>query len=211
MAPIAEKLTVEFDIAQSPPITCLKAMALWRRAVEQGSVMAAETPIVGLDALKRDAVEPVDLPIYDPEPTPQNPSAIRETPATVAQSGETGQEWIPLSELRPKLRSAPPVEILFPDGSRATLGKWNLIMVESVRWLLASNLLNRSQFPVQQGKRYLIAENPVHSTGTGFHQPKQVGGYFLEASYNADYQVRNTNKVINLGGQDPSQFKVRLR
>ena len=43
MAPIAEKLTVQFNIENSAPITCLKAMALWRPAVEQGSVTVAET------------------------------------------------------------------------------------------------------------------------------------------------------------------------
>ena len=53
MAPIAEKLTVRFDIGQSPPITCLKAMALWRQSVERGSVMPAETPIVGLEDIQR--------------------------------------------------------------------------------------------------------------------------------------------------------------
>ena len=38
MAPIAEKLTVQFDIAQSPPITCLKALALWRPSVKKQAV-----------------------------------------------------------------------------------------------------------------------------------------------------------------------------
>ena len=209
--PASDMRAASFDImAASPAEVCLKAMALWRPAVEHGSVMAAETPIVGLDVVKQAAPKPGDLPSHEPEPTPQEQPATRRPPATATQSSETSQGWIPLSELQPKLRSTPPVEILFPDGSSTRLGRWNLIMVESVRWLLANNFLSRGQFPIKQGKRYLIADNPVHSTGTRFHQAKQVGEYFLEASYNADYQVRNANKVINLAGQDPSQFKVRL-
>ena len=41
-----------FDVmSASPAEACLKAMTLWRPAVEHGSVMTAETPIVGQEAV----------------------------------------------------------------------------------------------------------------------------------------------------------------
>lgn len=211
MAPISEKLTVQFNIEQSPPNTCLRAMALWRPAVEQGSVMAAETPLVGLDAVERDAAEPIVPPIHDTEPTPQGRYATQRPPATVSQSGETGQEWVPLSDLSPQGGDAPPVEIQFPDNSRVVLGRWNLIMVESTRWLYTNNYLNATNCRIQRATRYLVSDAPIHPNGKEFTMPSDIGGsLYVEINYSGFNHVKNAQIIIEHADQDPAQFRVRL-
>ena len=211
--PAINMLVVSFAVrGDTVAEACLKALSLWKHGIAEDTVVAGEAPFLGLKLESQEISRPNAGPGSQLANMTQSPTATSDSPSVRIADATSRNEkvWIPLSELQPKLRSPPPVEILFPDGSSTRLGRWNLIMVESVRWLLANNFLSRGQFPIQQGKRYLIADNPVHSTGTRFHQAKQVGEYFLEASYNADYQVRNANKVINLAGQDPSKFKVRL-
>jgi len=345
MAPIAEKVIVQFDLTHSPGVVCLQALALWHPAVEQDSVKAGQTPLVQrahpeaspivevphpeanfIDATQsapkasRDNQNWISISEFSPQKEDEAPTELRfpddnavqiqnwfmlltETvrwlydnrhlteanpqvrsarslivsdspfhssgrpfawpksigPLYIEAHGHrytltrklrtviirTGQDpaqfkvrlpaqstpsqrsdpssaarvnnadgtlsgWQPLSELRPKLHSVPPIEIQFPDGSSTPVGRWNRIVIETVRWLIGKNLLNRAHLPIQQGRRYLLAERPIHSTGTNFHQPKQVNGLYLEASYNADYQVRNANRLINVADQDPTQFKVRF-
>ena len=196
MAPIAEKLTVRFDIGQSPPITCLKAMALWRPAVEHGSVMTAETPIVGLEDIQRRLV---------------TESTTLNAPSNTVEDGTDTSNWVPLSDLGPQGGDTPPVEIQFPDNSKVTLGRWNLIAVESTRWLYANNYLNASNWRIQRATRYIVSDAPIHPNGKEFTMASNVGSLYVEINYSGLNQVKNARLIIEHAGQDPSQFKVRLR
>ena len=195
MAPIAEKLTVRFDIGQSPPITCLKAMALWRQSVECGSVMPAETPIVGLEDIQRRLVA---------ESTTLN------APSNTVEDGTDTSNWVPLSDLGPQGGDTPPVEIQFPDNSKVALGRWNLIAVESTRWLYANNYLNASNWRIQRATRYIVSDAPIHPNGKEFTMPSNVGSLYVEINYSGLNQVKNARLIIEHAGQDPTQFKVRL-
>ena len=199
MAPIAEKLTVQFDIEQSPPMTCLKAMALWRPAVEYGSIMTAETPIVGLDAIDR----------YTPKPNP----AISQVP-TVQGMNDTpviDQGWISLSEFKPQKHTRPPIEIQFPDYSDTPINHWNTITIEIVRWLFTHEFLNQSNWNIKRNVRYFVSDSKRHSNGSEFKNPHQVGPLWVEGDYTGVDHVKNTCFIIERTGQDPAQFKVRLR
>lgn len=212
MAPIAEKLTVQFDITQSPPITCLKAMALWRPAVEHGSVMAAETPIVGLDAIKPGVAEPIDLPPNEPENALQFRTTITEPNAPTSQTNELEMgNWVLLSDLNPRGGNSPPVEIQFPDNSRGTLGRWNTVLVETVRWLHTNSYLNAGNCRLQRASRYVVSNAPIHPNGKKFTVPSKVGELYVEINYSALNHVKNARMIIEHAGQDASQFKVRLR
>ncbi len=195
MAPIFEKLTVRFAITESPAITCLKAMALWRPAVEHGSVMPAETPIVGLEDIQRRLVA---------ESTTLN--AANNT----VEDGTNTSDWVPLSDLGPQGGDTPPVEIQFPDNSKVALGRWNLIAVESTRWLYANNYLNASNWRIQRATRYIVSDAPIHPNGKEFTMPSNVGSLYVEINYSGLNQVKNARLIIEHAGQDPSQFKVRL-
>ena len=209
--PAINMLVISFALKEDVPAeVCLKAMALWRPAVEHGSVMAAETPIVGLDAVKRAAPDSGDLPIYEPEPTQHEQPATRQEPATVTQSGETGQEWVALSALSPQGGDAPPIEIQFPDNSKVTLGRWNTVLVESVRWLYKNNYLNASNWRIQRGSRYIVSDTSIHPSGKEFTRLVSVGSLYVEINYSALYHVQNAQTIIEHTGRDPAQFKVRF-
>ena len=210
--PAREMNLVSFVInTASTAEVCLKAMALWRPAVEQGHVKMAETPIAGLYAIKPDATEPVDLLTPERELMPQVQHATKRPPASVSQSGETGQEWVPLSDLSPQGGDNPPVEIQFPDNSKVVLGRWNLVVVESTRWLYENNYLNATNWRIQRATRYLVSDAPIHPNGKEFTMPSNIGGsLYVEINYSGLNHVRNAQIIIEHADQDPAQFKVRL-
>ena len=209
--PFDEIKVVSFDLMmESPAEVCLKAMALWRPAVEHSSVMVAETPIVGLDAVQQDATEPVDSLIHEPEPIPQGQPAIRETPVAVTQSGETSRKWIPLSELTPEPRSKP-AELLFPDNMPKEITSWASLTTEIVGWLLNKHHMHPRHYPIQFGERYIISDKPIHPSGSKFKQPKRVENVYVEMNYSGRNQARNSRIIVEYTGLNPAQFKVRLR
>ncbi len=216
--PAFSMMLISFELKEaSPSEICLKTMALWRPAVEQGNAMVAEKPIFGLDTPRQTATigiadnsnamsEP--SPTYTPASAPQ-PSAL--IPAiSVPNTGQTHQGWMPLSELSPEPRSKPS-ELLFPDNSHIRITSWVSLTAETVRWLLHNNFLLENHYPVQVGKRYTIASNPIHANENRFAAPRQVEHLYIEGNYSAPHHVRNTKVIIERAGQDPSQFKVRLR
>ena len=69
--------------------------------------------------------------------------------------------------------------------------------------------MNSSHCPYRLGNRYLIAQEPVHPTGKGFTQPKEVSSLYVEANYNPRDSVRNAKLIIEYAGMDASQFMVR--
>ena len=224
MAPIAEKLTVQFDIAQSRPITCLKAMALWRPAVEHGSVMAAEAPIVGLEdipqqiATARVAEESIELQIQVvndvPRPSPRVHSAPPEKPSPFNQKDEMSADgWIPLSQLYTQKGDKVPSDsqILFPDNTRTKITSWRSIFVETIQWLQDNIKLNASMCPIPvTEERYIIAVEAVHQEGNKFTDPKRIGDLYAEVNYSGPDIVEKARFVIKQVDLDPAQFKVRL-
>ena len=212
MAPIAEKLTVQFDIVHSSPITCLKAMALWRPAVARGNVMAAETPLIGLHKVTQGATEkPNAPPFLEPEPTPQEQPTFGQPPATIDHIGETSQERKPLTELNPQPKSKP-ASILSPEGDRKEISRWYEIVTESVRWLHEVGKLKHSHLPIESGPRqYIIALESTHPTGIEFRNGEKVEIFWVEKNFNRLNHIKNAQTIIRRVGLDPAQFKVRLR
>ena len=210
-APLADRLIATFSIGDMPAAeVCLRALALWRPSVEVGIVSAAKTPIVALDAMKRNAAEPIVPPVQGHEPAPQEQSATQRRSAADAEPGETGQEWVPLSALNPQGGDAPPVEIQFPDNSRVVLGRWNTVVVESVRWLYTNNYLNASNWRIERYTRHVVSDAPIHPNGKEFTVPSNIGPLYVEINYSGLNLVKNARLIIEHTGQDPSQFKVRL-
>ena len=195
--PARNMRAASFDImAAAPAEVCLKAMALWRPNVEVYSVMVAETPIVGLEDIQQRLVAK---------------STTLNAASGIVQDGTDASNWVLLSDLSPKGGDTPPVEIQFPDNRKVALGKWNLVVVESSRWLYTNNYLNASNCRIQRATRYIVSDAPIHPNGKKFTMPIDVGSLYVEVNYSGLNHVKNARMIIEHAGQDPSQFKVRLR
>ena len=208
--PASNMRAATFDImAASPAEVCLKAMALWRAAVEYGVVMAAEKPIVGLEGIERHATEPVDLPLHEPEPTPQVRPAISEPTAPASQVNEIG-DWIPISEFSPEKEHRVPTELRFPDGNSVQIDRWFMLLTETVRWLYDNQLLTEANPHVRSSRNFIVSDSPFNPDGRPFAWTKSIGPLHVEAHGHRLTLIRKTRTVIGRTGQDPSQFKVRL-
>ena len=147
---------------------------------------------------------------YEPASAPRTRPPAHSAPTSVPNTGE--QEWIPLSDLNPKGRDPSPVEIQFPDNSKVALGRWNLVMVETARWLYRNSYLNARNWRIRRGTRYIVSNTAIHADGKEFHSPAAIlGSLYVEKNYSALNSVKNARTVIERAGQDPAQFKVRLR
>ncbi len=128
--PLQEKKIVSFDIADSPAIVCLDALALWRRSVQNGTVRKAQQPLLdperdsgsvqpmsvseqpGADDMLDGnrcggSVQPADSADRENQPTPED-------------------NWQRHTTLQPEHRDKPPRQIPPPppppDGSTKPIG-----------------------------------------------------------------------------------------
>ena len=200
MAPISEKLTVQFNIEQPPPITCLRAMALWRPAVEHGSVTVAETPLV--QEVREEVSQATEVP----------PSQASGTDATQSVPSSNGgkQNWISISEFSPQKDDEAPTELRFPNGNTVQIEKWFMLLTETVRWLYDNRHITEANPHVRGARSLIVSDSPFHSSERPFAWSKSVGPLYIEAHGHRYTLVRKIRTVLTRTGQDPAQFKVRL-
>ena len=195
--PIDEKRVISFDLkGQSPAEICLQALALWRPAVQSGHVGLGRTPVIELPSQHESS--PPEPPIPSTQPTSQSTD---------------GHEWQPVSDWRPEPGTDQPVEIMFPDGSRAPIKFAYEVAVESARWLVNRNILNARHCPIttdNRGVRNLVTDNPDLLPDQYPSDKKKVGELYIGVHYGGHLHVRNARTVIKYVGQDPAQFKVRF-
>ena len=210
--PAVEMLAISFDLtAGSLAEASLNALALWRPGIVEGAVSAGHQPIGGAEETQRQGI--AQSPSH-PSPTVASPAAP--SPATTTSQmpavASDAREWTPLSDTNLAQSVNPkPSEMLLPDNRRVRLNAWNSVLIETTKWLINNNVLNESHCPVPIGtKRYIIATDPTHSSGTPFKNARPVGTLYLEVSLTALEIVRYTPHIIERAGQDPSQFKVRF-
>ncbi len=196
--PPAEMLIASFNL-KGPSLAeaCLEALALWRPSVISGRVRPGQAPVVGF---------PGDSP-SETEAQPPVGTGVQ-PPPDVDEPG-----WQPLSTLKPGpvSETPPPSEILFPDNSRASIGKWVDFAQAVVHWLTNNNFLTASHCPIQtRGKLYILATSPTHPDGQSMRSYKRINSLCLNTAYDGRGLVRNTRLIIKRAGQDQSQFKVRF-
>ena len=180
---LTEKMVTSLDVRGVGAEVCLKALALWRPSVESGYVAAGNPPVVG--------------PVVPPPPPPP----------------PDDHEWQPLSELNPKLGTAPPAAVRFPDGSTASATTWNSLLAGVVRWLVMGSHIKVSHCPIalpDAKERCLVNVRPVHPSGRDFVFREQVGQFYVEKHADTKQTVRGARFIAEHVGQDPSQFKVRF-
>ena len=193
MVPTSEKVITQFKVTRDKPAeVCLKALALWRPSVAEGSVTEGNKPVVSPPLTK------------DPPPPAQ-----RKPPVVTDQV----QGGLNLQALAVSGGMAPPTSLHFPYGGSAEVGKWVNLPWEVARWLQANGKLGEEQCPLllfEKSKRYLVASEPHHPTGKSFALPKRVGPLWLEANYNPQDSLRNARFLVEQCGMDPADFRVRL-
>ena len=192
----------------------LNALALWRSGIADGAVSGGRQLIGGGEEMRRQGIVQSprrSSPTVASSAVPSSAAPISQMSAARSDAGE----WTSLWELNPLSRGnlAAPNEILFPDGSVATLGKWSKVMIETARWLIANGYLNDAHCPIMRsdrGARRIVSTTPIHSNNRPFDRKRYIGGLYLELDYTGADLVKNAKIVINRVGQDPSQFKVRF-
>ena len=199
--PIDEKRIAEFNLNDpSPAQACLNALALWRPSVQSGVVATGSSPLLASDQETSSSASAAPA-IKVSSPVPHLGQALD-------QHG-----WQRLSDVSWVKGHPTPAEISFPDNSSVTVSSWNRLMIEPVRWLTNGSFLTSSHCPIKSSptaKRYLVAAEATHATGTPMAYPVSVNQLHIELNYSARDCLRNAKIIVQHVGQDPAQFKVRF-
>ena len=187
--PLAEKMVTSLDVKGPAAVAevCLKALALWRPAVELGEITVGQVPIVGL--LRPDIPDP-PIPV-DPPPN---------------------GDWQLLTQLT-AVKGSHPIELMLPDDTRVQVTAWARMVLEVVRWLTDKRMLRADHCPIGYSSprsfRWIVHTQPIHRNGDGFTSPSEVNGLWVELNDNQTQLLAKVRKIIEDVGQDPAQFKVR--
>ena len=192
--PVDEKRVVEFDLKdQSAAEVCLNVLTLWELRLS-GHIATGQIPVVG--------------------PTPNQPDSPPPPTSQPTPPSLDEREWRPLSELNRRPNDPSPAEIQFPDDSAISIKSWKSLLVEVAKWLEKNKLLTKDHCPIKipgeewRTTKYIANTKEVHSNGTSFRAPTQVGSFYIE-QYSGK-ALACAIRVIERVGQDPAQFKVRL-
>ena len=203
--PIDEKRIASFDLKGDVVQVCLNALALWRPGLGSGQISAGQAPVVGLQQGQTAPVEPQVI-----QPAPIEEPVVKAKPVATASVGEG---WISLSELNPQTGDKAPSEILFPDRSTVQIRNWKSIMVEVTRWLVNRNLIGSRHLPIQMPRartRSIVSAAPTHPPGHQFTEPRKIGPLHIETNVNGSGAVKNSRRIVEVAGQDPTRFWIRL-
>lgn len=111
--------------------------------------------------------------------------------------------------------------IIAPRLLKASAGKeipvrsWADFLFQTAEGLVQEGLLTAADCPVtvdSMRDRYLIHEEPIHSTRAEFHRPRQLSnGLPLELDFSGKHIARFCKNLVEKFGQDPAQFQVWVR
>ena len=195
--PMQDKRVTAFKITDMNQSAVMGMLWLWRGNFDGGDpAMPAPPPPAE------------DVPI-----TPLTP--IEPPPATVGSPLQPRSEvtppptGIPLNELTNISGQQPPQSMMFPDGISKSAGIWNRLQIATVEWLVETGRLKVSMCPLSgPGGGVLVNTSPHRRTGTQFHNPRQIGNFWIEAHGKATSQVKRAKDMLNAAGVDPATVFV---
>ena len=222
---VNEKLVTQFDLLQdSPAEVCLKALALWHPSVAAGSVQQGQKPVA----------------VGDPPPAPETVAsalewacpecgevfAAEETrriarhkqqhtiehqpePDPLRPPPDGGKPWIRLSELRVEAH-AKPEGLLPPSGAQVSTPSWTVFVAQLTQWLVDVGRLTELTPPIQVGRRYVLAREPIHPDGKAFRRVQRAGPLYIETNYSGADTIRNAELILKRAEMQPRDFRVRL-
>ena len=102
-----------------------------------------------------------------------------------------------------------------PAGKEIPVRSWADFLSQTAEGLVQEGLLTAADCPVTVDSmrgRYLIHEEPIHSTRAEFHRPWQLSnGLHLELDFSGKLIARFCKNLVEKFGQDPAQFQVWVR
>ena len=140
------------------------------------------------------------------KPTPQ----AAKSASRVKEAGPMA-EWIALTLWEP-LKATLPVTVMFLDGSRCELRRWDDLLPEVARWLWDSGHLTSTSLPVWSGHtRYIANASPTHSHRKAFTRPHRVNEELVveKDTDGRDETRRFAIKLLEHCRVDPSSVLVR--
>ena len=185
---LEEKRMLKVSIANDPAHeSALKLLPLWRPNLESGQPVAASALILGKAR----------------QPTSKPPSVEPPVPSP---------DWFALSEYSPPAGTQCPAAIRFWDGSEQTLTRWHEILNLAVEKLYTEGLLTDDASIQSSKKRYLLHTEPVHPTGVRSENYKSINGspLFVNVHLSAEQVIRNTKKVLQHYGQNPTDVHLQV-
>ncbi len=228
--PVDKKLVTEFDVLKdSPAEVCLKALALWRPAVDEGLVREGETPLAR-GATESTVIEEQVSPQWEC-PECGEAFAAEETrriarhkqqhtlddqpgspPPTAPPDGD--KAWIRLSESDWKARTTgrrKPEALQLPSGEQKLTRSWPDFIAALAQWVVDMGHLSEASEPIRAGReKYVLARTPVNPDGSELSRPRQAGPLYIGTNYSGADTIRNAQLIVKQAKLEPTDFKVRL-
>ncbi|MDE2668146.1 MAG: type I restriction enzyme HsdR N-terminal domain-containing protein [Chloroflexota bacterium] len=210
---VNEKLVTQFDLQQDAPGTaCLKALALWRPSVAEGHVGDGESPVTAArEEPDPSVVEPTDA-LEDTRRITrhkQHHTQGESEPDPMAPPPDGGKPWVRLSELRVEAH-AKPEWLLPPSGTQVSVPSWTEFVARLTQWLVDVGRLSELTSPIQVGKRYVLAPEPIHPDGKAFRRVQRAGPLYIETNYSGADTIRNALLILKRAETQARDFRVRL-
>ena len=192
----AQKSVMKVSITQDDSAACaLKLLGLWCRSLRDNGFNTAVEPLVDVEQ----PPAPSPLPSFPPPP-PSPPAG-----------------WTPLAGSFEPQGNPPPRAIRFPDGEEKPIKYWFEVLSQTALRLIEAKLLTSQNCQIRTSTatgstRYLFSLDGQHSNGKPFAFPSPLGdtGIILEANLSARDSIRQTKRLLEHFGKDPSQVHLKL-
>ena len=189
---LADRRVVDFSLADLTQTTVMKMLWLWRSNFESES---PRTPAVH--------ARPVSQQTATPAPKP-----AAETPPSNPDRSDRG---IPLDEFNPGRGDRPPAALLFPDGTKKEMSKWNDFQPLVVQWLVDTGHLTEAGCPVEGPKgQYLVVATspPIQRNDRKFRRPRQIGSVWVDLHKDTSAHVKAARNILQARGRDTNLSDV---
>ncbi len=115
--------------------------------------------------------------------------------------------WTPLNKIVPYSKMPPPSAVKLPDGTVVGIPNWKQVFVEVAEYLVRHGILTSDRCPISPLKSFGIHTQPYHPAAT-----RQLSnGLYWRCFGGAASVKRNTTKLMDVLGQDPSQLRLKTR
>lgn len=209
-AQLSERLIMELKVGTLPSYdTALKSLSLWR-------------PNLGSGLAPTMAGEPIIAPT-GPENCPPIEHKLQESIDAEAVQADSG--WESLANLSVENGTKPPTKIriggkdivLPPHNDKRPsppYTNWTGFLVSFAKWLVASGNLDRTKCPITihaNSDLSLIADKPVHPSGSEFHSGERIGGgLWINKNLSTPNKRRSLIHLLKNCGFDPSTVQVKI-
>ena len=206
--PLLDKRVLDVQIGNTPAFECaLKFLLLWRPNLASGRPVEASEPVLSEANTTSPSIGVVQV-------TPSPASMVIEDQHVIPQVSAlpSGEEWINLSEYRPKPGDAPPSAIRFSTSEERHVGRHKNLLIEVAEYLVRRHELTAQKCPIGSGRvKYLVNSVQEHKDGSSFRDQHLLSnGLHLETKDPAPQTANSARFLLRHFGQDPSAVFLRV-